>query len=74
MSPDVIFLISDASFQWKEEGPLSGVLGRKFDDAGLLRGKTGCVLNFVGFEMRPEDKREISSIARDIGGKIREIE
>jgi hypothetical protein len=32
------------------------------------------VLNLVGFEMRPEDKREISSIARDIGGKIREIE
>jgi hypothetical protein len=24
--------------------------------------------------MRSEDKREISSIARDIGGKIREIE
>ncbi len=73
MSPDVIFLISDASFQWKEEGPLSGVPGRKWMP-GLLRGKTGCVLNLVGFEMRSEDKREISSIARDIGGKIREIE
>jgi hypothetical protein len=32
------------------------------------------VLNFVGFEMKPEDKREISSIARDSGGKIGEIE
>ena len=48
--------------------------GNSTSAQGPLQGKTGCVLNFVGFEMKPEDKREISSIARDSGGKIGEIE
>ena len=48
--------------------------GNSTSAQGPLQGKTGCVLNFVGFEMRSEDKREISSIARDSGGKIGEIE
>ena len=41
---------------------------------GPLQGETGCVLNFVGFEMKPDDKREISAIVRASGGKMREIE
>jgi hypothetical protein len=76
MSPDVVFLISDASFQWKQEGTLSDVPWKELQRVvkGPLQGKTGCVLNFVGFEMKPNDKREISSIVRASGGKIREIE
>ncbi len=76
MSPDVVFLISDASFQWKQEGTLSDVPWKEFQRVvkGPLQGKTGCVLNFVGFEMKPDDKREISSIVRASGGKMREIE
>lgn len=76
MLPDVVFLISDASFQWKEDGTLSDVPWKEIQRVvkGPLQGKTGCVLNFVGFEMKPDDKREISSIVRATGGKIREIE
>ncbi len=76
MSPDVVFLISDASFQWKQEGTLSNVPWKEIQRVvkGPLQGKTGCVLNFVGFEMKPDDKREISSIVRASGGKVRESE
>ncbi len=76
MSPDVVFLISDASFQWKEEGTLSDVPWKEIQRVvkGPLQGKSGCVLNFVGFEMKPNDKREIAALVRASGGKIREIE
>ena len=76
MSPDVVFLISDASFQWKEDGTLSDVPWKEIHRVvkGPLQGKTSCVLNFVGFEMKPDDKREISSIVRASGGKMREME
>ena len=76
MSPDVVFLISDASFQWKQEGTLSDVPWKEIQRVvkGPLQGETGCVLNFVGFEMKPDDKREISAIVRASGGKMREIE
>jgi hypothetical protein len=32
------------------------------------------VLNFVGFEMKPDDQREMASVVRATHGKIREIE
>jgi hypothetical protein len=75
MVPDVIFLISDASFQWKEGGSLSDIPWEEMAKIvkGPLQGAEGCVLNLVGFEMKPEDKREISSIVRATHGKIREI-
>ncbi len=76
MSPDVIFLISDASFQWKEGGELSNVPWKEIARIvkGPLQSGEGCVLNFVGFEMNPDDKREIASVVRAARGKIREIE
>jgi hypothetical protein len=76
MSPDVIFLISDASFQWKEGGGLSDVPWREVEKIvkGPLQGGGGCVLNFVGFEMKPDDKREMASIVRTTHGTMREIE
>ena len=76
MSPDVIFLISDASFQWKEGGGLSDVPWKEIGKIvkGPLQGDNGCVLNFVGFEMKPDDKREMGSVVRATRGKMREIE
>jgi hypothetical protein len=75
MVPDVLFLISDASFQFKEGGSLSDIPWEEMAKIvkGPLQGAEGCVLNLVGFEMKPEDKREISSIVRATHGKIREI-
>jgi hypothetical protein len=76
MLPDVIFLISDASFQWKEGGGLSGIPWKEIAKIvkGPLQGSEGCVLNFIGFEMKPEDAREMGAITRATHGKIREIE
>jgi hypothetical protein len=74
--PDVIFLISDASFQWKEGGALGDVPWREIQRVvkGPLQANESCVLNFIGFEMKPDDKREMASIVRVTSGKIREIE
>jgi hypothetical protein len=76
MLPDVVFLISDASFQWKEGGSLSDIPWEEIAKIvkGPLQGTEGCVLNFIGFEMKPEDQREMRSIVRATHGKIREIE
>jgi hypothetical protein len=76
MLPDVIFLISDASFQWKEGGSLSDIPWKEIARIvkGPLQGGEGCVLNFVGFEMKPDDQREMASIVRATHGKMREIE
>jgi hypothetical protein len=76
MLPDVIFLISDGSFQWKEGGSLSDVPWEEIARIvkGPLQGTEGCVLNFIGFEMKPEDRRKMESVVRSTHGKIREIE
>lgn len=71
MQPDVVFVISDGSFQagratidWKEIKKLV---------KGPLQGSEGCQLNFIGFEMKREDKSEMGSIVRATKGKLREI-
>ena len=66
MLPDVIFLISDASFQWKEGGSLGDVPWEEIARLvkGPLQGTEGCVLNFIGFEMKPEDRRKMESVVR----------
>jgi hypothetical protein len=75
MLPDVIFLISDASFQWKEGGSLGDVPWEEIAKIvkGSLQGTEGCTLNFIGFEMKPEDRRRMESVVRSTHGKIREI-
>lgn len=75
MQPDVIFLISDASFQWKPSGPIENIPWKEIEKitSGPLQGTEGCKIHFIGFEMDPEDKREIGAIIRKSGGKIREM-
>ena len=76
MLPDVIFLISDASFQWREGGSLSDVPWQEIAKVvkGPLQGAEGCVVNFIGFQMKPEDRRKMESIVRATNGKMREVE
>ncbi len=73
MQPDVIFIISDASFQsevnstqvpWKEVETVV----KKHESAGLAT-----KINFIGFEMKPEDKKEMRNIVRKTGGSLKEI-
>ena len=75
MQPDVIFLISDASFQWRPTGKLETIPWSELEDIakGPLQGTTGCKLNFVGFEMKDDDRREMGSVVRKTGGKLREL-
>ncbi len=75
MQPDVIFLISDGSFQWRATGSLSDI---PWEDVkkivkGDLQAGGECKLNFIGFEMKQVDRSEMGSIARSSGGKLREI-
>lgn len=87
MQPDVIFLISDASFQWTppagDKSARSKPVSSYGEDIpwkeiekiteGPLQGTESCKIHFIGFEMKPDDKRGIGAIARKSGGKIREI-
>ena len=75
MQPDVVFLISDASFQWRPESQLSDIPWNEVEDSvKALQSEGGRVpFNFIGFEMKPADKREIGLISRKTGGKLREI-
>ena len=75
MQPDVIFLISDASFQWRPAGQLENIPWPELETIakGSLQGNEGCKIHFIGFELKPDDKREMGSIVRKSGGKLREI-
>ncbi len=75
--PDVIFIVSDGSF-WKT---LPGTGQEKVDYRELRRMvdklqralPAKAQLNMVGFEMRPEEKKELSNLMRANGGRLREI-
>lgn len=75
MQPDVIFVISDASFQWKPSGAMGNIPWKDLTDlaTGSLQGPNGCTIHFIGFEMKPNDRREASILARRTKGKVREL-
>jgi hypothetical protein len=78
MRPDVVFLISDASFQWRPEGG-GGFKNVPYEDIkkaveALGNGPNGEVpLHFVAFEPKPDDVKEWSRIVRGTGGEFREL-
>jgi len=78
MRPDVVFLISDASFQWRPEGG-GGFKNVPYEDIkkaveALGSGPNGEVpLHFVAFEPKLDDVKEWSRIVRGTGGEFREL-
>lgn len=86
MQPDTIFLISDGSFQWtppadrlpaRGESPGSDSIPWKEIEKlteGPLQGPSGCKIHFIGFEMKPDDKRNLSRIVRRSGGRLEELQ
>lgn len=83
LEPDVVFLVSDGSF-WKTLGPESErrESNQEKVDYRALRRLIGdlqkqlpskATIHMVGFEMIPEEKRELSSIIRSNNGRLREI-
>ncbi|NJK92525.1 MAG: hypothetical protein HC904_12255 [Blastochloris sp.] len=73
MQPDVVFLISDASFQ--SENHPTQVPWKELEDVIKKHEKAGnpTRINFIGFEMKADDKREMRSIVRRTEGVIKEI-
>ncbi len=78
MRPDVVFLISDASFQWRPDGG-GGFSNVPYDEIKKAVDKLGegpqgeVPLHFVAFEPKPDDAKEWSRIVRKTGGEFREL-
>ena len=73
LQPSTIFLISDGSFQsenYSTKVPWDQVeaVVKKYDNAA-----EPTKIFFVGFEMKPEDKKAMADIVRKTRGKVREI-
>ncbi|MEM6821445.1 MAG: hypothetical protein AAF558_05845 [Verrucomicrobiota bacterium] len=74
LKPDVIFFISDGSFQssqhsgqvpWELLEDLVKTYEKKMPELSKL--------NFLGFEMKSPDRKEMKKIVRDLGGKLKEL-
>ncbi|MCB1093085.1 MAG: hypothetical protein KDL87_16220 [Verrucomicrobiae bacterium] len=78
MRPDLVFLISDASFQWRA-GEGGGIADIPYDDLNdLVRHLEEALpdkapIHFIGFAPDPDDTTEWRRIVRRTGGEFREI-
>jgi hypothetical protein len=73
--PDVIFLISDASFQ--SERYAGQVPWDEVEDVIKRHEKSGSVapkINFIGFQMKEDDGKAMKKIVRKTAGTLRELE
>ena len=75
MKPDVVFVISDGSFQWKPPGG-GGTIPwqdlKKIIDGPLQEGNN-CKVNFITFEASEQDTRELKKLSQKTGGKTLEL-
>ncbi|MEI8293275.1 MAG: hypothetical protein WCG66_04685 [bacterium] len=75
MKPDVLYVISDGSFQWKPGGNIDNIPWseiKKIIDGPLQEGQK-CIVNFIAFQPRPEDLAELKRISGRTGGKTIEL-
>jgi hypothetical protein len=78
MRPDVIFLISDASFQWRPEGA-GGLSNIPYDEIKKAIDKLEetpqgeIPLNFIAFQPKPDDEKEWTRLVRGTGGEFRQL-
>ncbi|MCB1232490.1 MAG: VWA domain-containing protein [Verrucomicrobiae bacterium] len=78
MGPEVIFLISDASFQWRPDGgnsypdvPYDEI--KKVVDKLEKESMREVPINFIAFEPKDDDVKEWRRIIRKTGGEFREM-
>jgi hypothetical protein len=76
MRPDVIFLISDASFQWRPTGGFANIPYDDITDAvesieEELRADVP--IHFLAFEPKDDDAKGWSRIVRKTGGEFKEL-
>ena len=75
MRPDVVYVISDGSFQWKPEGKIATIPWneiKKLADGPLQDGQK-CVVNFIAFQPKEDDIKELKRISGRSGGKTVEL-
>ncbi|MEX2580621.1 MAG: vWA domain-containing protein [Verrucomicrobiales bacterium] len=78
MRPEVIFLISDASFQWRPDGG-SGYSNVPYEEiaavVGRLKEESGreVPVHFIAFEPKDDDAKKWGRIVRRTGGEFREL-
>lgn len=74
MKPDLIFIISDASFQWRVSGGISDI---PYDElkkqlSGLQAELSSpAVIHFIGFQPKTEDVKEWKRLIRKFRGKFK---
>ncbi len=76
MKPDLIFLISDGSFQRGTDGTNEDVPDEEIEALFQELSSTSAIkipFNFVGFQMKPDDRDFWGKMARRQGGELREI-
>ncbi len=71
MQPDVVFLISDGSFQYRPQQRLVDIPWEETKDA--VKAVAGATFHFIGFEMRNDDRREVKRMISRTGGRVREL-
>lgn len=77
MKPDVVFLISDASFQWRVDGGIKDIpydeLKKLLKDLQEKMAEPARV-QFLGFQPKPIDVKEWKRLVRRSGGKFQILE
>jgi hypothetical protein len=75
MKPDVIYVISDGSFQWKPTGTIDNIPWndiKKILDESLQEGQK-CVVNFIAFQPKDDDLKELKRLSSRSGGRTVEL-
>jgi len=76
LKPDVIFLISDGSFERGSGGVSDSVSDQEFEDLFkelAAQNPSKIPLNFIGFQMKPAAKDFWSKMSRRQGGQLKEL-
>ena len=75
MKPDVVYVISDGSFQWKPEGKIVTIPWNEIKKLanGPLQDGQKCVVNFIAFQPKEDDIKELKRISGRSGGKTVEL-
>jgi hypothetical protein len=75
MKPDVLYVISDGSFQWKPTGTIDNIPWndiKKILDGSLQEGQE-CVVNFIAFQPKDDDLKELKRLSSGTRGNTVEL-
>lgn len=77
LQPDVVYVVSDGSFQWRPGGNLVNIpwedISKAIDAIQKANPQTRVPINFITFQAKTDDLKELRKIAARTGGRVREI-